>query len=330
MFQFVEALTFDDVLLSPKYSAVSSRSQIDTSVALGPFKLKHPWIPANMANVMNEVMIRAVLDSGGLAIMHRFCDLNYLLSLADMFKEEPNLVFSLGVNDKDKYAAMQLHDRGVNAFCIDIAHGDSQLCVDMIAFLKCNIPGTKIIAGNIATPSGAERLWSAGAHVVKLGVGPGSLCTTRVETGNGVPQLHALLEVSTIRKGRALIADGGIKAAGDAVKALCFSDAVMAGNLFAGCAEAPGERALIKGVYYKSYDGSSTYKRGHVEGVKALVRVVGPFKKTLETLMDGVKSGCSYQGVASIRDLQVKPQFVRITGAGLKESKPHDVMTLDD
>lgn len=330
MFQFVEALAFDDVLLSPKHSALSSRALVNTSVELGPFKLKHPWIPANMATVMNEAMIREVLDSGGLAIMHRFCDLGHLIELAKTFANDPNLVFSLGVNDRDKYIATQLFGLGASAFCIDIAHGDSQLCVDMIAFLKCNMPGCRVIAGNVATATGAERLWSAGAHVVKVGVGPGSLCTTRIETGNGVPQFHALLEISTVRKGRPLIADGGLKSAGDAVKALCFSDAVMAGNLFAGCSETPGTKTFVKGQYYKAYNGSSTHKVGHVEGIEAMVPIVGPFKKTLDGLMDGVKSGCSYQGVDTIKGLQVSPQFVKVTSAGLRESKPHDVFVFND
>ena len=205
---------------------------------------------------------------------------------------------------------------------------------------------------------GAERLWYAGADIVKVGIGPGSLCTTRIETGNGIPQLTALIDIAnrkawitnpnatefisnikeggikkmmedefkgTITRPIYTIADGGIKSAGDIVKALCFSDMVMAGNLFAGCNEAPGTIINIGGRTYKEYVGSSTHKGNHVEGVAAMVDCKGPYSNILTKLTEGLRSGCSYQGAHNLDELRKNPQFIKISSAGLRESHPHDV-----
>lgn len=159
-----------------------------------------------------------------------------------------------------------------------------------------------------------------------------SLCTTRLETGNGVPQLTAIMDVHEMRKSsgyteKGIIADGGIKNSGDVVKALCFSDMVMVGNIFAGCDETPGELFLDDetGEYYKEYNGSSTHKTDHIEGVKSIVKAKGSFSSVLDKLLQGVKSGCSYQGVRVVSELQDSPEFVRMTAAGMRESGPHDV-----
>jgi IMP dehydrogenase len=212
----------------------------------------------------------------------------------------------------------------------------------MISWIKSKHPDMFVIAGNVATGEGARRLWTAGADVVKVGVGPGSLCTTRIETGNGVPQLTALMDVSEVQrqlnelertkypneKKRVFpfIADGGIKSAGDIVKALCFADMVMVGNMFAGCEEAPGDRIIIDRVSYKKYVGSSTHKTNHIEGVAALVPYKGAVSEILTKLREGLVSGCSYQGAHNLEELKDNPVFIRITNAGLKESHPHDVI----
>ena len=164
--------------------------------------------------------------------------------------------------------------------------------------------------------------------MIKVGVGPGSLCTTRIETGNGVPQLTALIDAWTVAKKQKckIVADGGIKNAGDLVKALCFSDAVMLGNLLSGTDEAPGNVIAVHGAPHKEYVGSSTHKANHVEGVTALVPYKGPVAAVVTKLMEGVRSGCSYQGVRATRDLSKSPHFVRISHAGLSESHPHNVV----
>jgi len=340
-----EGLTFDDVLLVPKYSTVTSRSAIDLSVKWAGIEFDHPVIPANMQTITGFDMAVEVAKSGGLPVLHRFMpleeQLNYAEDIIDMFGPQ-RLAVSIGVKDNDFTAAEKFLDVGVRMLCIDIAHGDSEQCTKMIKRLSEIDPKPLIIAGNVATGDGARRLWEAGASIIKVGIGPGSLCTTRIETGNGVPQLTALMDVDRVRKERLallrtrdeiptkrylpIIADGGIKNAGDIVKALCFADMVMIGNVFAGCTETPGEIMSIEGRSYKRYVGSSTHKANHVEGVAAIVPTKGSYKEILEKLLEGVASGCSYQGVHNLEKLRDNPEFIRITGAGLRESHPHDVM----
>jgi IMP dehydrogenase len=333
-------LSFDDVLLVPSYSAISSRSEIDLSVNItGPFKFETPIIPANMKNVSGQEMARAVYMHGGLAVLHRFMSFQEQAQiLENLCMEFDNSIFhhvgvSLGVKKEDYENALKFFHLGVRIFCIDIAHGDSKLAVDMCTYLAINFPDSLIIAGNVATAEGARRLWKAGAHVVKVGIGGGSLCTTRVETGAGVPQLTALMDVNEIRAsyqkelGRPLtiIADGGIKNAGDCVKALCFADMVMVGNLFAGTNETPGECLTIDGHLVKQYEGSSTHKTDHVEGVKAFVPTKGPVAGVFKSLHQGIRSGVSYQGATNLTELQDEPQIIRMSASGLRESHPHDV-----
>lgn len=340
-----EGLTFDDVLLVPQYSDIGSRSKdVDISVKWGCLHFAHPVIPANMKTVTGRDMAFKIIKSGGLAILHRFMEESEQVRIArEVFDDHGNENFavSVGVKANDKEMVGLFRDAGVRIICIDIAHGDSKHCVDMVSWIKAKYSDMFVIAGNVATGSGARRLWEAGADVVKVGVGPGSLCTTRIETGNGVPQLTALMDVAdtqqqlialektrsnTKKRAYPFISDGGIKSAGDIVKALCFADMVMIGNLFAGCEEAPGKRIVIDRVEYKEYVGSSTHKTNHIEGVAALVPYKGVFTDVLTKLLEGLQSGCSYQGARNLNDLKDNPVFVKITNAGLKESHPHDVI----
>jgi IMP dehydrogenase len=336
-----EGLTFDDVLMVPKYSTVKSRStDVDTSVKLSNFKFKHPIIPANMKTITGPCMAIAVAESGGLAILHRFIPFEEQLLIAEDMIEEYNHVnkfaVSIGVKKEDRQHVDQFFELGVRIFCIDIAHGDSEQCVEMCSWIKGEYPEIFLIAGNVATGSGAERLWRAGANVVKVGIGPGSLCTTRLETGNGVPQLSALMDVAQTQKimlkqaqakgsyrEYPFISDGGIKHAGDIVKALAFADMVMIGNLFAGCEETPGQILSIDGKSFKEYVGSSTHKTNHIEGIAAIVPTKGNFNEILAKLLEGLTSGCSYQGSHNLTELKNNPEFIRITNSGLKESQPH-------
>lgn len=349
MVEIIEGLglCFDDVLLVPQYSEVGSRSQVDLTVRIGKLKFRNPIIPANMSSVIGEDMSLQVIDSGGLAILHRFMPIEEQLDICKkmiFLQHVKKFAISLGVKEQDVVNFHKFYDLGIRIFCIDIAHGNSIHCTAMIQALKLAYPDITLIAGNVATGDGARRLWEAGADVVKVGVGPGSLCTTRIETGNGVPQLTALMNVQKVQqellaRDRAtrypnqdqrpypFIADGGIKNAGDVVKALCFADMVMVGNLFAGCVEAPGEIHYFNGVPHKEYRGSSTHKTNHIEGVAAWVPCVGTYENVLTKLLEGVKSGCSYQGVSSLIELKDSPTFIRITQAGLVESHPHNIIT---
>lgn len=335
-----EGFTFDDVLLVPQHSKVHSRSDIDLGVELTnvrgrTWKFAHPIVPANMLNIAGPALIDAAVTREGLSIAHRFeafsDQLSYFSRTHLHWRRKEIVGASVGVKDDDYANSSQLFDKGVRIFCVDIAHGDSSACIDMVHHLRRIDKNGEllVIAGNVATGPAAGRLWDAGADVVKVGVGPGSLCTTRIETGCGVPQLTALMEVSKVAGGRQFIADGGLKSAGDMVKALCFADMVMTGNLFAGCVEAPGRIVRVGGVDYKEYVGSSTHKTSHVEGVEAMVPIKPHFWKILARLLDGIKSGCSYQGVSSLADLKDSPEFMRVTSASMRESGAHDVLQKD-
>ncbi len=332
-----EGLAFDDVLLVPQHSTIESRSKVDISVKLGKFEYAHPIIPANMKTVTGKDMAAKIAETKGLAILHRFMPIQEQIDIAKNIINQfgpKHLAMSVGVKSNDLEYLEYFNNVGVKIICIDIAHGDSKSCENMIKLIKKHYPETTVIAGNIATADGAEKLWTAGADIVKVGVGPGSLCTTRIETGNGVPQLTAIMDVAKRReelfgfskKHYPFIADGGIKSVGDIVKALCFADMVMIGNMFAGCDETPGNVINIEGRMYKEYVGSSTHKANHIEGVAAMVPYKGTFDNIFTKMTEGLKSGCSYQGAHNLTELRANPTFIKITSAGLKESHPHDVI----
>ena len=338
-----DGFTFDDILLVPKHSDIASRSDVDVSLKINDYTFSHPIIPANMKSIVGEDMLKAVLHSRGMGILHRFMPLEEQLQIASNvvkyflekdFSPFDYLGFSVGVQENDKISVNRLIDIGVRILCIDIAHGDSAGAVEMTKFIRKEHKEVTIIAGNVATASGAANLWKAGADFVKVNVGAGSICTTRIETGNGVPQLTALIDVyeakkywqHTLGKKLYIISDGGAKNAGDLLKSLCFSDMVMTGNIFAGCPETPGKNLRIGDNTYKEYVGSSTHKTKYIEGVSALVPTKDSFDVVLQKMLDGIRSGCSYQGVSNLQDLRKDPEFVRITNSGLIESKPHNII----
>jgi len=335
-----KGLTFDDVLLVPKYSTIDSRKNIDVSVDLGKgVKLSIPIISANMKNITELNMALKIAEMGGLAILHRFYDnpLHDQLSVFyEVIKVNPKYInhvgVSIGVQDSDFEQVCEFVQHGIKIICLDIAHAHSAAAGEMVSKIKANYPNVLLIAGNVSTAEAFTFLAKAGADVIKSGVGAGSICTTRIETGNGVPQLTALSEcyqvMDRIFPNVKIIADGGIKAAGDLTKCLCFSHAVMLGNLLAGTDEAPGETTYIDGKSYKSYNGSSTFKKDHIEGVSALVPIKGPVENVINKLLQGLKSGCSYQGVDNLQDLKEYPEFISVTNAGLIESRAHDVIVV--
>ncbi len=236
---------------------------------------------------------------------------------------------------------------GADVIVIDTAHGHSQGVIEAIMRAKSTFPGVEIIAGNIATAEAAEALIKAGADGIKVGIGPGSICTTRMVAGVGVPQITAIMDCSRVahKHGVPVIADGGIKYSGDLPKAITAgADCVMIGSLFAGTEESPGDTVLYQGRTYKSYrgmgsigamqDGSKDrYFQSDVgddvklvpEGIEGMVPQRGPLSANIHQLLGGLRSGMGYTGCASIDELQQKARFIRITGAGLKESHVHDV-----
>ncbi len=236
---------------------------------------------------------------------------------------------------------------GADVIVIDTAHGHSQGVIEAVIRAKATFQGVEIIAGNIATAAAAEALIKAGADGIKVGIGPGSICTTRVVAGVGVPQITAIMDCARVahKHGIPVIADGGIKFSGDLPKAITAgADVVMIGSLFAGTEESPGDTVLYQGRTYKSYRGMGSIgamKDGSKdryfqseegddvklvpEGIEGMVPLRGPLSANIHQLMGGLRSGMGYTGCATIKELQKNGRFIRITGAGLKESHVHDV-----
>lgn len=353
----IKAYSFDDLLLIPKHSNIEHRADIDTSVQFREeYVLDIPIVSSNMTNVTGPEMAKKISALGGLAILHRFknssgriqdfCNSIGLYSDANgrwipsrNTKERTRKIgISIGTNSQEKEFLNTLAETFIKDYvkiiCIDVAHGDHQMTIDMIHLVRQLFPSCLLIAGNVATGDGAVNLAKAGADIIKAGVGSGSICSTRIETGNGVPQMTVLedvrkaLDCFPTLKNVKIISDGGISKAGSIVKALCFADAVMIGNLLAGTNEAPGETILFNGIKHKQYVGSSTHKSSHVEGVSGLVPHRGLVMDVIDVLMQGVRSGMSYQGVNNLKDLKKDPCFVEISNSGLTESKPHDIILL--
>lgn len=329
----VDGVTFDDVLLIPNHSEITSRANIDTSVNLGKgIYLNAPFISANMKTVTGPKMAKKMARYG-LGILHRFgtlqeCISDYVLATSEDAEYYENYIgVSVGINSTD-YIDSIMDGTDAKIICVDVAHGDHSGCIATAKYISNKYPNVLLIAGNVATGEGAKRLSDVGVDVVKTGIGSGALCTTRIETGNGVPQLTALESVYNVlgrdsSRVTKIISDGGIRNAGDIVKALCFSDAVMLGSLLSGTDEAPGEVVDFSGEYYKEYSGSSTHKNSRIEGVSGLVRCKGSADVILQKLKEGLQSGLSYQGCKNLVELRECPRFVRISLAGLTESRPH-------
>lgn len=335
------AYTFDDVLLVPQHSSIGSRVQVDLSTRLGKIKLRLPIISANMDTVTETKMAIAMHRNGGAGILHRFAsieDQKTWLSELGENKIKPKIV-SLGYDFKLVEVEEFVHDYDVDAVCLDVAHGDHSRTIESLEILREAFPLLDIIAGNVATGDAAVRLARAGANIIKVGVGPGSVCSTRIMTGHGVPQLSAIIDVADALQEHGygahtqIIADGGIRNSGDIVKALAAgAHAVMLGSLLAGTEESPGDIILQDGQAYKSYRGMASYevqkekragRKPRVEGVSAKVPFRGPVDLTLQSLDGGIRSGLSYSGARNIPELQEVAEFVVITQNGMKESTTH-------
>jgi IMP dehydrogenase len=255
---------------------------------------------------------------------------------------------AVGVGPDRDERVKALVKRGVDVIFIDTAHGHSKNVIESVKAVKRDHPGIEVVAGNIATEDAVRSLAQAGADAVKVGVGPGSICTTRIVAGVGVPQMSAIMQCSRAARefGIPIIADGGVKFSGDITKALAAgADSVMIGGLLAGTDESPGEKVLYQGRSYKAYRGMGSLeamKEGSVdrygqheasadlklvpEGIVGMVPAKGPVADTLHQLVGGLRAGMGYLGALNLAELQAKAQFVQITSAGLKESHVHDVV----
>ncbi len=257
---------------------------------------------------------------------------------------------AFGELDRDRILAHVggLVERGIDAVAVSTAHGHSKGVGDTVKLLRSEFKHLPIIAGNVTTAAGVEYLADCGANTIKIGQGPGSICTTRIVAGVGIPQMTALYVCSRMaaKKGVSILADGGITKSGDIVKALTLANAVICGGILAGCTEAPGEVMEIGGKIYKQYRGmgslaamrsGSAARYGHdknptlkvaAEGIEALKEVVGPVERVLSQLVGGIQSGMGYLGAANLQQLRDKARYIRVSPAGMKEAAPHDVVEL--
>ena len=345
---FPIALTFDDVLLVPQKSSVVSRADIDLSTRISPnIKLSIPLISLSMDTVTGVEMAITMSKLGAIGFLPRF-DLPEIEAkkVSEIKKAGQKVVAAIGLRDDYlKRAELQIK-AGADGITLDIAHAHTTTALEAVSRFKNKFPKISMIAGTIATYEGAVDLYKAGADAVRVGVGAGTICTTRIVAGSGVPQITAIMEAARAKKrfkNRFVLGDGGAGKSGDIIKGLAAgADAYMCGSLFAGTDEAPGKIITRNGVFYKQYDAStsSTAKKVqvkkdgngrkphfnlHVEGVESLVKYKGPVSGVVEQLCAGIRSGFSYSGAHSIEELHQKAKFIRITAAGLRESHPHDV-----
>ena len=358
-----EAYTFDDLLLVPAMSQVVP-AEVELKTRLTEkITLNIPLVSAAMDTVTESEMAIMVAKLGGMGFVHKNMPIEDQAEMIakvkaavieDEFKEasvdqDGKLVVgaAVGVGQASLDRVSALVAAGVDIVAVDSAHGHSQGVLDTVKLIRKEFPELDIVGGNVVTAQAATDLIYAGANVIKVGVGPGSICTTRVVSGVGVPQLTAVNDVYQVAKqyNVGVIADGGIKLSGDIAKALAAgADCVMLGGLLAGSEETPGEVIEVFGKKVKAYVGmgslsamkrgsSDRYFQGGVselnklvpEGIEATVPYKGSIRDVVYQMMGGVRSGMGYCGCASIEDMHSKAQFVKITGNGLTESHPHDV-----
>jgi len=343
-----EALTFDDVLLVPKYSNVLP-SETNLNISLGKnLNLKIPFLSSAMDTVTESNMGIAIAKKGGLGIIHRNLSTKEQVKEIKKVKNKKLIIgAAVGTANEDLIRAKSILDAGVDLLVIDTAHGHSEKVLKILRKIKklaFNIP---ICVGNIASGEAALRLYNEGADILKVGIGPGSICTTRMIAGIGVPQITAVMEVKKIMKSKKIkiISDGGIKFSGDIIKGLAAgADAIMMGSIFAGTNESPGKKFKYKNKFYKSYRGMGSigamssgssnryFQKNHKdkskfvpEGVEARVLYKGSVHEILYQLQGGLKSSMGYIGAKMIKEIQKKAKFIKITKAGFYESMVHSV-----
>ena len=360
-----KGLTFDDVLLIPAESHVlPNEVKLDTKLAPN-LQLHIPLISAGMDTVTEGNMAIAMAENGGLGVIHKNLSIEAQVEEVKKAKGktvDPNLphpavdnqgrllaAAAVGVTSDTFERAESLLEAGADAIVIDTAHGHSAGVLRKIKEIREHFSNATLIAGNVATSEGTAALFDAGVDVVKVGIGPGSICTTRIVAGVGVPQITAIYDAASVAQkyGKKIIADGGIKYSGDVVKALAAGgNAVMLGSMFSGTTEAPGTIFTNEGKQFKSYRGmgsvgamsqqhgsSDRYFQGGVneanklvpEGVEALVPYKGDVSNIIYQIDGGLRAGMGYVGASTIEELIENSQFVQITNAGLRESHPHDV-----
>ncbi len=343
-------LTYDDVLVKPSYSEILP-SEVNTSVKLtDKITIEIPVISAAMDTVTEYDMARAMIINGGIGVLHKNASVDSIVEALEKLNEEfgqtKPIATSVGVSTTDEVLE-RLVKAGANVLIVDSAHGHSKGIGEMVSKISKKYPEVFLVAGNIVTGAAAKFLIEQGANAVKVGVGPGAICTTRVVTGVGAGQISSINEVAEVAKsmGALTIADGGMKQTGDLTKAIVAgADMVMLGSMLAGADETPGEKIEHKGKFYKSYRGMGSlgamakgsadrYNQSNLskiklipEGIEGFIKCKGPIDKLLIQITGGIRNGLGYIGAKNINEAYEKGVFVRITSAGFKTSNPH---TLD-
>jgi IMP dehydrogenase len=336
-----EGLSYGDVLVVPQRSPVDSRSDVDLTTRLTPgIELEAPVLSAPMDTV-TEVETAVALDAvGGFGTIHRFAGVDEQAAMVREAREAGARVGAAVGIDEDYLARTEVVlDAGAACVVVDVAHGHMERCLDAVARIDREFDA-EIVAGNVVTPAGVADLAAAGADAVKVGVGPGSHCTTRRVTGAGMPQLTAVDDCADAARDHdvRIVADGGIRTSGDAVKALVAgADTVMLGSFFAGTDEAPGERVVVDGEPYKRSRGMSTTaaneartdKRGNEpgadEGVEGLTPYTGPLEPHTAEFLWGIRSGLSYCGGHTLGAARANATFVRVSPSAAEREGAHGV-----
>lgn len=333
------AITYDDVLLVPAYNHHESRRIVDTTVTdrLNNLTLSLPVMSSNMDTITESKMANFMHAKGGIGVMHRF------LSIEENVKElkacKGAVFVSIGCSQAELERAEALRDAGADFFCVDVAHGHAKYVGKTLKSLRQILGSRCIMAGNVATYAGADYLASCGADIIKAGIGGGSVCSTRIKTGFGIPMLTCIQDCT--RSDRSIVADGGLKTPGDIVKALAFgADFVMIGGMLAGTEPTPG-KIITKadGSRVKQYRGMASREAQEsylgqmhewktAEGVSAEVPYRECADEVLGDIIGGLRSGLTYAGANTIRELQRKLNYVEITQAGRIESLPHKLMEI--
>ena len=344
-----EALTFDDVTLVPKYSEILP-TEVDTSIKLtDTLKLRIPLLSSAMDTVTESKMAIAIAKVGGIGVIHRNLEIKKQIDEIKKVKKNKLIVgAAVGAGPNELKRAKAIINEGVNLIVVDTAHGHTKKVSEIVKLIKRLKPKkTALCAGNIATPEAAKFLLKLGVDIIKVGIGPGSICTTRLVAGIGVPQLSAILSVrnGVRNKNVKIISDGGIKYSGDLAKAFAAgADAVMIGSLFAGTDQTPEKIIKRNGKLFKSFRGMGSVgamNKGSAdryfqtkqkdiskyvpEGVEGFARYKGDVKNIVHKLIGGLRSSMGYLGSKQIKYLRNKPKFVKITKAGFYESMVHNV-----
>ncbi|MCA9487437.1 MAG: guanosine monophosphate reductase [Nanoarchaeota archaeon] len=333
--------SFQDVLIVPRYNKIRSRKEVDFKTKVTKnYEINIPLVVANMDTTCESKMAIAIGKIGGLGVIHRFLTIKKQAEEVRKVKNQ-NLICAAAIGIKDfEERIFALEKSGVNILVLDIAHGHSKYAGKIVDYVKEKYPHLDIMAGNIATKDAADYFLSKGADAIKVGIGPGSMCTTRIMAGAGIPQLTAIMDAYEATQGRIPIcADGGIMNPGDLTKALgAGANTVMSGSIFAGTDETPGKIVKKKGKKYKMYRGMASYdatlrktqiQNGSkeeiisIEGEKTFVPYKGPVKEIIKKFLGGLASGMTYMGAKEMEELIGKADFIEISNAGIKESGAH-------